>query len=125
MLLIDLGRSTIEPIGVVGWLIVVSFFLASIVALFSHCDSTPASSSSRVTFIAGKSAGTLAEAGSLRFKCRRSDSLFDFGESGFDFDFSLTRDEADVVELTDALRDRPNKRLVFFSEMPSVFVRLD
>lgn len=65
--------------------------------------------------ISGRLSGTLAELGSLLFKCRRSDSLFDLGES--DFDLSLVRD---AVELTDGLRDRLNKRLVFFSEVPSV-----
>src|ERR1700738_5061 len=82
----DSRPAAVLPTGVVGLLRDSSFFLAKIVALFSHCDSTPAPGSwlSSGTWIAGKSSGTLAELASLLRRCRRWDSRLVLGESGLD-----------------------------------------
>jgi len=93
------------PTGVVGRLCDSSFFLASKVALFSHCDSTPAPSPGPSSgLISGRSSGTLAELISLLRKCRRWDNRFVLGESCLDF--WLIREEPDTLDATDVLRGR-------------------
>ena len=117
----DSRPAAVLPTGVVGLLRDSSFFLANIVALFSHCDSTPAPGSwlSSGTRIAGKSSGTLAELASLLRRCRRWDSRLVLGESGLDI--WLVREEPDALDATDVLRGRDlNSLAVLESEWPSV-----
>lgn len=109
-------KSVVDPpTGVPGLLLDCSFFLASIVALFSHCDSAPSPPSSPAgSCISGRSRGTLSEVGSAFFKCRRSDNLLEL--VGFVLDLWLARDETEAVEFTEPLLERPlNSRLVFDS----------
>jgi hypothetical protein len=106
-------KSEVDPIGVLGLLLCCSFFLASMVALSSHCDSA-APVSSLPTAMSGKSIGTFDELMSLLRRRRRSDNRFDFGD--LVFEFSLACDLKDATDACDELRTRPlKKRLVSFS----------
>jgi hypothetical protein len=108
----NLSRSVTEPTGVVGLLLCCSFFLASIVALASHRDSIPVTSTASLsTVISGKSSGTLAELASLLLKCKRWDSLLC---PVFEFDLSLLREETDAPDAVEVVRGRPlNNPLLF------------
>ena len=111
----NFDKSATDPTGVVGLLLSISFFFASIVALFSHCDSVAGPPSSSVSgAISGRSSGTLDELGSLLLKCRRWESLLGF-------DLSLVCEETDLAETVDELLEWLPKNPFFrVSALPSM-----
>lgn len=116
-------KSAVDPTGVLGLLLSSSFLFASIVALFSHCDSTAAPPSpASATVISGRSVGTCEELASLLRRCRRSEKRLAFGDRVDEC--SLAREVDDAADAWDELLPLPRKkRLVRDSRGPSANAR--